>query len=69
VYCNLAGATAHSLSELSNIRDGRNLFLAYLSSGELHDIICFICTSLCTTVIIIIIIIIIVNVMVDVIRP
>jgi len=37
--------TANLLSELLNIRDGRDLLLANLSGGELYDIICFMCTS------------------------
>jgi len=37
--------TANLLSELLNIKDGRDSSLVNLSSGELHDIRCFICTS------------------------
>jgi len=37
--------TADLLCELLNIRDSRDLFLTNLSSEELNDSICFICTS------------------------
>jgi len=36
---------ADLLCELLNIRDSRDLFLTNVSSEELNDIICFICTS------------------------